>query len=193
MRAAGEVERADIQRRAHRDLRAAGDQPIEIPTLGSAIRAILTGLASVGFPGTFGFVGTEMLVDGVVQAYPYAGIGVVIATTLAGIAVMKAYFRIFTGKHHVTTISLRRRPAERIAVLTLGTVILGGGILPQLGVASRHHAALEILEHRRQAADDRSNEPLRPSKVLHDVSKHSTPAVDRPSDTKTSVVLKYSR
>ena len=32
---------------------------------------VLTGLASVGFPGTFGFVGTELLVDGAVEAYPH--------------------------------------------------------------------------------------------------------------------------
>lgn len=162
-----------------------------VPTLAAFF--LLTGLASVGFPGTFGFVGTEMLVDGVVQAYPHAGIGVVIATTLTGIAVLKTYFRIFTGKHHVTTISLRRRPAERFAVLALGTVILGGGILPQPGIASRHHAALEILEHRRQLSDAKSTAFDHHSTPALDVSQHSTPAVERPSDTATSAVLKYSR
>ena len=44
-----------------------------------AVCFLLTGLASVGFPGTFGFVGTELLVDGAVEAYPYVGIAVVVA------------------------------------------------------------------------------------------------------------------
>lgn len=42
-----------------------------------AVCFLLTGLASVGFPGTLGFIGTELLVDGVVEAYPYIGIAVV--------------------------------------------------------------------------------------------------------------------
>ena len=44
-----------------------------------AICFFLTGLASVGFPGTIGFIGTEMLVDGAVVSYPYVGILVVLA------------------------------------------------------------------------------------------------------------------
>jgi NADH-quinone oxidoreductase subunit M len=35
---------------------------------------LLTGMASVGFPGTFGFIGTELLVDGVVATYPHVGV-----------------------------------------------------------------------------------------------------------------------
>ena len=61
---------------------------------------LLTGLASFGFPGTFGFVGTELLVDGAVEAYPYIGIAVVAAAAMNGIAVMQTYFRLFTGTRH---------------------------------------------------------------------------------------------
>jgi len=117
-----------------------------MPTLATFF--LLTGLASVGFPGTFGFIGAEMLLDGMVQASPGVGIAVIAATTLAGIAVVKVYFLIFTGKIHVTSISLVRRTPERIAILALAAVILGGGLVPQPSVASRHHAAQEILEER---------------------------------------------
>lgn len=65
---------------------------------------LLTGLASVGFPGTFGFVGTELLIDGVVQSYSFAGVAVVFALALIGIAVVRAYFMLFTGTRHVTPI-----------------------------------------------------------------------------------------
>ncbi len=112
---------------------------------------LLTGLASVGFPGTFGFIGTEMLVEGAVTAYPYVGVAVVAAAALNGIAVVKAYFLIFTGTRHVASISLRCRVVERIAVFSLAALILGGGFYPQPGVASRHHAAVELIRQRDQS------------------------------------------
>lgn len=113
-----------------------------------AVCFVLTGLASVGFPGTFGFVGGELLIDGVVEVYPYAGVTVVLAAALNGIGIIKTYFLIFTGKRHETSIPLSMRTRERWAVLTLTLLILGGGLWPQPGVASRHHAAVEIINHR---------------------------------------------
>lgn len=112
---------------------------------------LLTGLASVGFPGTFGFIGTELLIDGVVDAYPLSGLAVVVAAALNGIAVMQAYFRVFTGTRHASTISLHSRLPERLAVLILTALILAGGLLPQPGIASRYHAAMELLDSRRNA------------------------------------------
>jgi NADH-quinone oxidoreductase subunit M len=113
-----------------------------------AVCFLLTGLTSVGFPGTFGFLGTEMLVDGAVQAYPYVGVVVIVVAALNGIAVVWAYFRLFTGARHVSAVPLGMRPRERFAVLALAALILLGGLFPQPGVASRHQAALDILRER---------------------------------------------
>lgn len=109
---------------------------------------LLTGLASVGFPGTLGFLGTELLVEGAVEAYPDVGVAVVLAAMLNGIAVVKAYFYIFTGTQHSTSISLKMGMRERLAVLTLAALILGGGLFPRPGILSRYKAALEIVEDR---------------------------------------------
>jgi NADH-quinone oxidoreductase subunit M len=113
-----------------------------------AICFFLTGMASVGFPGTLGFLGTELLVDGVVESYPIVGVTVVLAAALNGIALVKAYFLLFTGTRHVSSVPLQVTWREKVAVLTLAALILGGGLYPQPGVASRHHAALELLEER---------------------------------------------
>jgi NADH-quinone oxidoreductase subunit M len=113
---------------------------------------LLTGLASVGFPGTFGFIGTELLVEGVVGVYPLMGMLVVVAAALNGIAVVQAYFRVFAGTKHTPSISLRSRPQERLAVLSLTVLILGVGLFPQPGISSRYHAASELIRHR-----DRNN------------------------------------
>jgi len=118
-----------------------------------ALCFMLTGLASVGFPGTFGFVGTELLVDGAVEAYLSVGVAVVVAAALNGIAVVKAYFLLFTGTRHVSSVSLRIHVRERYAVLAVAAMILIGGFIPQPGVASRHRAADELLEVRLQLTD----------------------------------------
>jgi NADH-quinone oxidoreductase subunit M len=112
---------------------------------------LLTGLASIGFPGTVGFVGTELLVEGAVGVYPVVGMLVVFAGALNGIAVVHAYFRLFTGTEHHASISLGARWPEKIAVLSLSVLIIGGGLWPQPGVASRYHAATAIMARRQVA------------------------------------------
>lgn len=110
-----------------------------------AICFLLTGMASVGFPGTLGFVGTELLVDSAVQTYAYVGVAVVLAGALNGIAVMQAYFKLFTGARKVSAVSLAVGPAERLAVVALAILIVVGGLFPQPFVASRHRAAKQLL------------------------------------------------
>jgi NADH-quinone oxidoreductase subunit M len=116
------------------------------PTL--AVCFSLTGLASVGFPGTAGFVGCELLVDGAVETYPHFGVAVVLAAALNGIAVVQAYFRLFSGKIHVSAVDLSIGRRERIAVLTLIALLVLGGVSPQFIVESRHHAAEDLLKER---------------------------------------------
>lgn len=115
---------------------------------------LLTGLASIGFPGTFGFIGGELLINGVVEVFPILGIAVVLAAALNGVAVVQAYFRIFGGRRNGTTIDLQRRGREQLAVLLLAFLILAGGLFPQPGIASRYHAAMQLVRSR-----TRLNEP----------------------------------
>ncbi|MEZ6044320.1 MAG: proton-conducting transporter membrane subunit [Planctomycetaceae bacterium] len=111
---------------------------------------MMTGLASIGFPGTIGFVGTELLIEGAVDVYPLVGTAVVIAAAFNGIAILAAYFRIFTGTRITTSLPLKSRLSERIAVLVLAGLILGGGLYPQPGVESRYHAAKQLMTRREE-------------------------------------------
>jgi len=120
-----------------------------------AVCFFLTGLGSIGFPGTFGFIGSELLVDGAVEVYRvYVGIAVVIASALNGIAFVKTYFLLFTGTRYASGVSLNIGGRERVAVLSLTGLIILGGVMPQFNVASRNQAAKEILEARAGIADD---------------------------------------
>lgn len=117
------------------------------PTLAAFF--LLTGLASIGFPGTIGFVGSELLFESAVDVYPFVGLTVALAAALNGVAILQAYFRVFTGRRFTALISLRSRLPERMAVLTLALLILGGGLFPQPGLSSRYHAAMELIKARR--------------------------------------------
>jgi NADH-quinone oxidoreductase subunit M len=119
---------------------------------------LLTGLAAIGFPATVGFVGVELLIEGAVDVYPIVGTLVVLATALCGITVLIAYFRIFTGHSNRTLIPMNARPTERLAVLLLTLLILGGGLVPQPGVASRYHAAKELTRQRTKLFGDDARE-----------------------------------
>jgi NADH-quinone oxidoreductase subunit M len=140
-----------------------------IPTLAAFF--LLTGLASIGFPGTIGFVGAELVLEGAVEVFPAIGFVVVLAAALNGIAIMQAYFRIFTGAHNPTSVALSARPRERFAVLLLTLLILGGGFFPQPGVRSRYHAAIALLAHRGVNATDSSSNPTTDSHK--DTTSHS--------------------
>ncbi len=130
------------------------------PTLAGLF--LLTGLASIGFPGTIGFIGMELLVEGAVDVYPLVGLAVVVAAALNSVAILRAYFRIFTGRKFETSVMLRSRPSERFAVSVLTILVLGGGLWPQPGVASRHHAAIELMNHRDRYANEREEPAIVP-------------------------------
>jgi NADH-quinone oxidoreductase subunit M len=130
---------------------------------------LLTGLASIGFPATVGFVGMELLIEGAVEVYPLVGTMVVIATAFCGIAVLLAYFRVFTGRENRTVVSMRARPAERFAVLLLTLLLLGGGLYPQPGIASRYHAAKELTRLRSNASFD--DTPVEPAAHGHPLAE----------------------
>ncbi len=109
---------------------------------------LLTGLSAVGFPCTIGFTGTELLVEAAIEISPWVGGVVVASTALNGIAILQAYFRIFTGTSHRSTIPLGSVRSERIAILTFTLLLIGAGIWPQPWVHSRFDAAVELLAHR---------------------------------------------
>jgi len=141
---------------------------------------LITGLASIGFPGTVGFIGTELLIDGAVHVAPWMGIMIVIAAALNGLAVLHTYFRVFSGTRSTASIDLTSRPPERIAVLVLSALIIGGGLFPQPGIVSRYETAVELVEqraaHQPQAARTARATYLAPSANLR--GEHARPARD---------------
>jgi NADH-quinone oxidoreductase subunit M len=117
---------------------------------------LLMGLACTGFPGTLGFIGQELLVDGAVEAFPVMGFAVVIASALTGLAVIRMHFSLFCGRpdgdggwaHPSVRLGLTAREAWTFVALVIALV--GFGIAPRALVDSRFAASSDILRQRQQ-------------------------------------------
>jgi NADH-quinone oxidoreductase subunit M len=116
-----------------------------------AISFLSMGLACTGFPGTLGFVGQELLVNGAVDAFPVMGFAVVVTSALTGLAVARMYFSLFCGRFDGPARSglrfeLTRREAWTFVALVIALV--GFGIAPRPLVDSRFAASGDILRLR---------------------------------------------
>jgi len=128
-----------------------------------AVSFLSMALACTGFPGTLGFVGEELLVNGAVDVFPVMGFAVVVASALTGLSVLRMYFSLFCGRATAPLPpGLKLGPTLREA-WTFGAVVLvlvGLGVAPRALVDSRFAAADDILRRRQEhMAMPRSGEP----------------------------------
>src|SRR5688572_10291412 len=120
---------------------------------GLAVSFLAMGLACTGFPGTLGFIGQELLLDGAVDVFPVMGFAIVIASALTGLAVLRMYFSLFCGRSDVVahpSLRLGSRPREAWTFVALVIALLGLGLSPRPLVDSRFDASDEILRLRQE-------------------------------------------
>jgi NADH-quinone oxidoreductase subunit M len=130
-----------------------------------AISFLAMGLACTGFPGTLGFVGQELLVDGAVDAFPVMGFAVVIASALTGLAVLRMYFSLFCGRSEAQARSGMRlglTPREAWTFVALVLALISFGVAPGPIVSSRFAASEEILRLRQTRMQSRIEPSTRP-------------------------------
>jgi len=123
-----------------------------------AISFLAMGLACTGFPGTLGFIGQELLVDGAVDVFPVMGFAVVIASALTGLAVLRMYFSLFCGRSDLPahpSLRLGLRPREAWTFVALVIALIGLGLAPRPLVDSRFDASDEILGVRQERVSGR--------------------------------------
>jgi len=120
-----------------------------MPVLATSFLAM--GLACTGFPGTLGFVGQELLVGGAVDAFPFMGFAVVVASALTGLAVVRMYFSLFCGRSDPLAQSglrLGLTPREAWTFVALVMALIAFGLAPRGLVESRFAASDDILRLR---------------------------------------------
>ncbi len=121
-----------------------------MPLLASSF--LLLGLASIGFPGTLGFLGEELLIEGAVAEFPRVGVAAIVATAVNGISILNMYFVLFCGARSQTYRDQWLRRRELTGFVALVIVVILGGVFPRAFVSSRRTAATQILEARRESA-----------------------------------------
>lgn len=127
-----------------------------MPLLANTFLAM--GLACTGFPGTLGFIGQELLVDGAVDVFPFMGFAVVIASALTGLAVLRMYFSLFCGRSDVLAqpgLRLGLRPREAWTFVALVIALIGLGLVPRPLADSRFDASEEIFRLREERMSGR--------------------------------------
>jgi NADH-quinone oxidoreductase subunit M len=107
---------------------------------------LFLGLSFSGFPGTLGFVGEELLLGGAVGAFPWLGFLVVASSALTGIAVLRMYFSLFTGRSFESPIALK--VSESFGFVAVAAVLVMTGLVPAPLVASRQLASGRIIMDR---------------------------------------------
>jgi formate hydrogenlyase subunit 3/multisubunit Na+/H+ antiporter MnhD subunit len=118
----------------------------QAPTL--AVCFLIAGLGCAGFPGAIGFVPVELLVSGSFEQGWWVSAVLAFIAMLNGIAVLRAYFSLFTGKRVAPSVSLQATRVERVGIAAVVVVVLLGGWLAPDVVASRHSLADQILIER---------------------------------------------
>ena len=116
---------------------------------------MLMGLASVGFPMTLGFVAEDLLAQGAIESNPAWAFALIAATALNGMTVMRAFFRLFSGRRiHTGETDLTGRESYALSLVLLALLI--GGIAPswlvsqEFGHPTSHgvsHAAFDTAPH----------------------------------------------
>lgn len=134
----------------------------QMPLLAASF--LVLGLACTGFPGTLGFVGEEMLLEGAVHAFPVLGFLVLAASSLTGLLVLRMYFALFCGSSGgAIRLPLLRR--EALMFGAVATCLVVAGVFPRPFVASRLRAAESALLQR---VEPRARHPSRrPSAPMH--------------------------
>jgi NADH-quinone oxidoreductase subunit M len=117
----------------------------QMPLLAASF--LVLGMPCTGFPGTLGFVGEELLVEGAVGAFPILGFFVVAAVALTGLAVLRMYFSLFCGAPGIS-VQLRLRRREAVVFGAAAAFLVVTGLAPGPIVASRLAASHTLLAQR---------------------------------------------
>lgn len=114
-----------------------------------AVCFLTLGLASVGFPGTLGFIAQEALVHGVVSDFPHLGFAILVASMLNGITVLRTYFILFCGRFEPDRSPQPLQRREQLGFVVLVVLLIAGGLYPRPFLWSRGDAVGEAVAHAR--------------------------------------------
>jgi NADH-quinone oxidoreductase subunit M len=120
---------------------------------------LLFGLGGIGLPGTLSFVADDLIVSGSLDEQLHAGLMVILATVLSGIAMVRGWFHVFGGP--VVTDGPRHAilPRERAALTALLATLFLLGLWPGPLVRALDRATGRLLGVAATEAADHHADP----------------------------------
>jgi NADH-quinone oxidoreductase subunit M len=111
-----------------------------------AVFFLLIALSLVGLPGTLGFCAEDLLFHGALEAHPFLGVALPLATALNAIHLYRLFSTLFLGRHpnHAAPIS-DTLPRERWCLAAIVTFLVVTGVAPQLLITSRSNSAQSLM------------------------------------------------
>ena len=106
---------------------------------------LLFGLSGIGLPGTLSFVADDLIVSGSLDEQLHAGLLVILATVLSGIAMMRGWFHVFGGPVDSEGTRHAILPRERLALTILLAVLFLLGLWPDPLVRALDRATGRLL------------------------------------------------
>jgi NADH-quinone oxidoreductase subunit M len=106
---------------------------------------LLFGLAGIGLPGTLSFVADDLIVSGSLDEQLHAGLLVILATVLSGIAMMRGWFHVFGGPGDSDGTRHAILPRERAALTALLAALFLLGLWPDPLVRALDKATARLL------------------------------------------------
>ena len=106
---------------------------------------LLFGLAGIGLPGTLSFVADDLIVSGSLDEQLHAGVLVILATVLCGIAMMRGWFHVFGGPVDPDGTRHAILPRERVALTALLAALFLLGLWPDPLVRALDRATGRLL------------------------------------------------
>ncbi len=97
-----------------------------------ALFFLILGAAMTGIPGTTGFVGAELILNGSVSHGIFPLILIVTVLCVQGLSVMRLFFTIFYGTPVKAAHGMELMTRERVAFFGMVIILILGGLLPSI-------------------------------------------------------------